>query len=98
MKRRGFRFGLSSGAFNFLLVYLFFGYIILIDSDNGFDKKNKYLGEIDKIESTIIDMRREIKRDSLVLHLINNDDRYLEQYARENLNMIKKGETIYKFE
>lgn len=98
MKKRRFEIYLTSAALNFLIIYIFFGYIIIFNKEGGFDKREKYQNEIEEMNERIAAMKKEMKRDSLILHLIKNDDEYLERYARENLNMSREGEIIFKIE
>ena len=62
------------------------------------DQYHILVDEVDRIRELNRDLAYENERLQLRVRGIENDDRYLEQVARQEFGMIRKGEILYRFE
>lgn len=96
MSKRGFSFGISPAGVNFMIIFLFLCFIVFSNDESSIRSKIKFSRDIKRVDERISEINLQMKQDSIILNKIMKDDEYLEQYARENLFMIKKDEIIFK--
>lgn len=96
MSKRGFSFGISPAGVNFMIIFLFLCFIVFSNDESSIRSKIKFSRDIKRVDERISEINLQMKQDSIILNKIMRDDEYLEQYARENLFMIKKDEIIFK--
>lgn len=96
MSKRGFSFGISPAGVNFMIIFLFLCFIVFSNDESSIRSKIKFSRDIKRVDERISEINLQMKQDSIILNKIMKDDEYLEQYARENLYMIKKDEIIFK--
>lgn len=96
MSKRGFSFGISPAGVNFMIIFLFLCFIVFSNDESSIRSKIKFSRDIKRVDERISEINLQMKQDSIILNKIMKDDEYLEQYARENLFMIKKDEVIFK--
>lgn len=65
--------------------------------ENGLRDVKKLRAAIEDIDGEIAKVRRDTDRIRLELASLNSDDRHVESIARENLGLVKPGETVYEF-
>lgn len=73
-------------------IYMLFT-IFLSDENYFYREKLKERRQLQVIE--IDSLQRQITNDSTELYLLQNDDEYLEKFARENFYMYRTGEDIF---
>ena len=73
---------------------LFFLLYILVISDNNLKKHIQLNRKINSLEESILQTKNRINNKYTYEELKNND-KLLEQYAREQLNMQKEGEDVF---
>lgn len=96
MSKKGFSFGISPAGVNFMIIFIFLCFIVFSNDESSIRSKIKFSRDIKMVNERISEIKSQMKQDSIILNKITEDDAYLEQYARENLFMIKKDEIIFK--
>lgn len=96
MSKKGFSFGISPAGVNFMIIFIFLCFIVFSNDESSIRSKIKFSRDIKMVDERISEIKSQMKQDSIILNKITEDDAYLEQYARENLFMIKKDEIIFK--
>lgn len=96
MSKKGFSFGISPAGVNFMIIFIFLCFIVFSNDESSIRSKIKFSRDIKMVNERISEIKSQMKQDSIILNKITEDDAYLEQYARENLFMIKKEEIIFK--
>ena len=70
--------------------------IIFIFGDHGLLQLYKLKLERAKVQSQIVQLRKERERVMVEKNQLENDIQYLEKLARERYRMVKPGEKVYK--
>ncbi|MEG0499654.1 MAG: septum formation initiator family protein [Rikenellaceae bacterium] len=96
MSKQRFSYGISPAGVNFMIIFLFLCFIVFSNDESSIRSKIKFSRDIKKVDERIEEVKLQMVQDSMILNKIMDDDAYLEQYARENLYMIKKDEVIFK--
>ncbi len=69
-------------------------YVLNVDSRSQMGNMH---GELDRMRELNRDLAANNERLRLQIEGVQHDDRYLEQVARHEFGMIRKGEVLYKF-
>jgi cell division protein FtsB len=83
-------------------IYLFGSLIILlclvtVVGEHGALHLWRLLGEKDRLDEQIYRLQKENEALRDRISRIRNDDRYLEKLAREELNLVRPGDVVYRF-
>ena len=72
--------------------------LVTIVGERGVIYLLRLRGEKNRLDAQNFNLQRENESLRQRLFRIRNDDDYLEQLAREELNMVRPGEVIYRFQ
>jgi cell division protein FtsB len=81
-----------------LALTLVLGGVQYVFNTQSRDQYHVLRGELDRMRELNRDLSYENERLQLQIQGIANDDRYLEQVARQEFGMIRRGELLYRFE
>jgi cell division protein FtsB len=63
-----------------------------------YKKRAQIQGEIDNLQSQVNDQKLVLAKQTREVTLLKNDVTYLETIARDRLDLIKEGETVFRLE
>lgn len=81
-------------AGGFVVFYFLFSFLF---GDLGFLKYIKMKNTHSQLQKEIIELQNENKRLRKEAEALKSDPEHIEKMARERLNLIKEGETVYQY-
>ena len=63
-----------------------------------YKKLNQYRAEIEQLQAQVADQKALLARQTKQVTLLKTDPTYLETIARDSLELMKEGETIFRLE
>ena len=98
MQEKNHREWLHTIAIRAFALIIVLGALQYVFNTQSRDQYHVLRDEVDRIRELNRDLAYENERLHLRVRGIENDDRYLEQVARQEFGMIRKGEILYRFE
>ena len=80
-----------------LLLILLGGIYLFLGGNRGMWNLYKMHQEKIQLQREVEGLKRDIQRDQVEYKAYQNDPAVIEKQAREELNLVKPGETIYRF-
>lgn len=86
------------GQLKYIITLVVFGVIIIFIDDNNLIKRYKNYRMIDEMQTEIVRCKTDARMNTMRLHRLQTDPRFIEKIAREKYLMKKPDEDVYVFE